>query len=244
MKQKLKIVSFFLISSFMILNLNAQNAQDLYKEASPFPNSATMTLLFKMTIHDDSGEKTRELQIQSVKKKDTYKILAKIVSPSSLSGLKFLRIATNAQSTQTWLKTSRGVRRIADTGNSNEKLFNSDFTVTDLTQNTITNHVIESITSKKSDEYYIVKDTDAVGLAKIVTFKKENNIIESIEYIDTNGTNIKNYQVEEWSSSNNVHYPKLIRMTDKIQKSWTTLEVIKIDFKTPISDSIFNSSSL
>lgn len=244
MKQTIKLISISLFFIFLLSPIYAQSAEDIYKNAMPFTSSQNLTMIFKMTIHDESGEKTRELQIQSVKKMDTEKTLAKITSPSSLSGLKFLRIANNAQAIQTWLKTSRGVRRLAESMNSNEKLFNSDFSVDDLSQGSITNHVIERLSDKENNENLVIKDTDENQSLKIVTIQKETNIIIKTEYYNKNGICIKDYQVEEWGKLNNLTYPKLIRMTDKEKKSWTLLEVIKIDTKTQIPDSVFNASSL
>ena len=75
--------------------------------------------------------KDRGLEIYIQYANENSKTLIQIVRPAFLRKMKFLRQRTADGREDRWLKTSQGVRRLSEANNA-EPLFDSDFTVEDL----------------------------------------------------------------------------------------------------------------
>ncbi|OHD13877.1 MAG: hypothetical protein A2Z96_07585 [Spirochaetes bacterium GWB1_48_6] len=238
------ILMFLAMLAFLAADVDAQSAFDIFEHSSIFLQSERVTMQWKMTIHDAQGEKNRELQVFTTRNKGIDRMLVRITVPASLSGLKILRISSVGDASQTWLKTSRGVRRLAGSSGGEEKLFGSDFTIADLSAWNGATHTLERLVEQEAPDTWVIRATGADDVVRILTIVRESSLVASAKYLGIDGSVVRSYLVEEWASTGSDIYPKRVRMTDNMRKTWTVVEVLALNRTTPIPESLFNPASL
>jgi hypothetical protein len=193
-----------------------------------------------MTISEGNSSRERGLSIKSVRSGEAERTLAAIVSPVFLNKLAFLRVK-DAEGSRQWLRTSSSVARVAE-GNRNERLFGSDFTVSDFLD---ASSGARSAVFEASDEadLVVVRAATADG-DRIVSFGSTDGIVRRVEYLAADGSARKRYRVLELSEGKGPRYPTKAIMEDLRSGGSTRIAVKAADFATPIADRAFNPAAL
>lgn len=242
--KKLRYAIFVCLAG--VLRVSAQTAPEIFDDSWLFSPSDHMVLNLTMVIHEAQGEKSRGLQVLLVQNGVTNKMLAKVTSPASLSNLKFLRITPQDGKNQLWVKTSRGVRRIATGGGSGEQLFGSDFTLDDFAVNRSTGIQVERIPDLETESTWVlrVRPNNPDGVVRVMTVERASKLVARVEFHEAGGRLLRLYHVDEWGDKGGITYPKQAMMEDLVKKTWTRLEIQSVDMVSPLSEAQFNAAGL
>jgi hypothetical protein len=207
--------------------------------------SPQATVRFRMTIHDGQGDKIREVVVYLTNAAKGGNLLAKVVSPASLSAMKYLRIGSEKGALQQWLATSRGVRRLGE-GGGDERLFGSDFAIGDFSPYDAVSYRIARDPDRETAASWALslEPRSSVQQKKIVQVDRTTSLITAVDTLDQAGKVERSYRVEAIAGPAAAPYPRLSRMSDPSRGSWTLMEVLSIDITTPIADRVFNPAAL
>ncbi|OHE67780.1 MAG: hypothetical protein A2Z99_07720 [Treponema sp. GWB1_62_6] len=231
---------FFALLSVGTAPAQSSDALAALRTASLFGDSRYLTIKMTMSIVEGGGAKERALSIKSSRVDGSDKTLAAVVSPAFLNKLAFLRVK-DGEGTRQWLRTSNGVKRIAE-GNRNERLFGSDFTASDF---------LDAASDARSAEYgqgrgegLVVVRADTADGDRVVSFGSADRLVRSVEYLGKDGRVLKRYRVVELETRDGKPYPKKAIMENLLSGGSTTVVIDSIDDETMVSDRVFNPASL
>lgn len=241
---KLYLSIIIVVLSLMAPPVFAENLSELLRNAFIFGSHNKMKIELQMNVQGQRGEIKREILLFFQKEKDDTKVLMQITMPAFLRKMKFLYINKNNRE-QRWMSSSQGVMSISG-GNANRPLFNSDFSLEDISR--IDPQLYTLSLKKKTMEKVVVqaesKSKSAIYSKKIFIINFKKNLIESIEYYDQAEKMLKKFEVQEISEKNNKFYPAHSVMKDFINKSETHLYIEHIDFPKNIPSRYFNRAAL
>ena len=208
-----------------------------------------VSLYIDMTIQTNTGDKSRKLEIFMHQDQDGTKILAQIAHPAFLKNMKFLQHRPTDGRDSTWLKTSRGVRRLSSNSTS-ERLFDSDFTVEDLSPLTAEDFQVSFApehTNPLPECFAVVAEPlkrDRGYAKKIFYIDAEESILRRVEYYGEDGEPVKRYELIEIQEANGRAYPLRSAMEDFSRNTSTQLLFNTVDEETTLPSRIFNKGSL
>jgi hypothetical protein len=221
-----------------------QSAAEIYDSAWLFMKTPQASMVFTMTIHDSQGERSRGVQAYLRESPSASKMLARVISPAALGNMKFLRVATGGGAGQLWVKTSRGVRRVA-AGADGEKLFGSDFTVEDFSVNTSADSRVQRLEDRESADSIVLQVVPTGKAAqRIMTIDRASRLVSQVDFMDAAGAVTRAYRVLEWGEADGIRFPRKARMEDRSKGSWTLLEITQFDAKAAVPDGLFNPAGL
>lgn len=199
-----------------------------------------------MEITTPQGQKSRSLELYSKESSTEYSLLVQITRPAFLSNMKYLINSLEGERVFRWLKTSRGVRSLSDAG-GNEALFNSDFTVEDLSPLDPDQYNL-SLVSSDTSEYYRIEATPKEGdleyAHKEFFIHRETRLLEKIHYFDTRGDIIKKYILLETTEHQGGIFPLSAIMKNVCEGTETLLTIDVIEIPPSLPPRIFNKGSL
>lgn len=253
----MRLTSRFFIAASAVLVAAASYAQQSNAEPAPaeiladaalFGDFSSLEVRFEMEIHERRGTKNRGLVAYVEQGEESYRALLQIVSPVFLNNLKFLTITEGKQRNQ-WMATSSGVRRVADS-NRNDRLFDSDFTVEDLSDYDAEEYRL-SRTADQLVSGSLCYVLDAVPISsssdysrKILYVEKETRLLARAEFFDDDGELVRQFELLERMSLNGEPFPKSAKMSTLSEGTHTILTVEEADADSDIPDRLFNRGSL
>lgn len=241
----------FTLLTVISVSVLAQNAPDpaaILRRAALFGEFSSLQVDLTMEIHERRGTKERGLIAYVERQDGEARALVQIVSPAFLNSMKFLSTTSGAETTQ-WLATSRGVRRVASS-NRNDQLFDSDFTVEDLSDynpNDFDLSITGSETINGSDCYRLeaVPHGIKTDYAKRVMYvDKETGLLVLARFLDEAGDVVREFELLEHMDLDGVPFPKVAKMTTISAGTFTTLTVEDAQAGHDIPDRIFNRGNL
>lgn len=218
------------------------NAYEILKESSIMGSAEKVIYRADMEIFSSRGSKSRKIEIYKEESgNDSYKLLAQVVFPTFLRDMKLLMISENGQDAR-WMKTSRGVRSIADSGRT-EQIFDSDLDTDDLANINIDNYTL-TLQEETYNSYIINAVEKSTSNRRLITIDRTMNIISSIEYIDTAGRIYKDYQLLETKILDGVFFPKESIISRPLNNTYTVLTFTSIELPSSIPARMFNRHQL
>ncbi|TFH06491.1 MAG: outer membrane lipoprotein-sorting protein [Spirochaetales bacterium] len=225
---------------------NSADPAEILRGAALLGQFSSLETRMTMDITDSRGAKKRDLAAYVERKDDETKALVQVVSPAFLSNLKFLSIASEAQRDQ-WISTSRGVRRIAG-GTGNEKIFDSDFTVEDLSSYDPEDYAVtlqgtEVIGGVECHVIQAVPNETGMVDRKILYVATGTGLLQSGEFYK-DGVLDRTFALIEYMELDGVPFPRVARMTTVTANTFTILTVTQATSGEDIPDRLFNRSNL
>lgn len=198
-----------------------------------------------MEITAARGKKTRKIEIFREQTADNeFKLLAQVVYPTFLNNMKLLIIHEDNTESK-WMKTSRGVRTIADSGRD-EQLFDSDLSSEDLNRIdpehfTLSFKPSEQISEQKET---CIEAAEKNSKRKRIIYINDENLITRIEYFDSNNELYKLYRLNETILVEGILFPLKSTISHPLEGTSTVLSFENIDLPKRISNRIFNRYQL
>lgn len=202
-----------------------------------------------MTIHTRSGIKNRTLKVYVKHQGESLKLLMHVVSPAFLQKMKFLIHHFEDGVENKWLRTSRGVRQLSESQRA-DRLFDSDFTVEDLSEVEVSEFALKRLESQilNGHECDVVEMTprreSGEYQKKIVKVDRLSGIIREVEIFGTGEELIKRYTLDETLMKNASIFPLSCSMQNLSRGTKTILHFVQIDVATDLAESVFNKGNL
>lgn len=228
------------------LFLSAEVPEQILENAHLMGNDPNLVINLTMKIETPQGQKERELEVYINREEGASRILAQIIHPSFLRNMKFLNHRNPDGREDKWLKTSRGVRRLS-TANNSEPLFDSDFTVEDLSYFNSSELRLELVENNDDEIHHVIKATPFSKYSgysyKIIFINKGSGIVSRVDFYEDNEI-YKQYTLTEYRKINDKLYPVTCKMENFAEGSRTTLLVDNLDIVNSIPGRIFNKGNL
>lgn len=199
-----------------------------------------------MIIHGTRGEQTRRLEILMHRPQEhESRVLARIVWPGFLTNMKFLIHNNGNGNQEKWMKTSRGVRRLSD-ANTDEPVFNSDFTVEDFSDLTGERYRFAYHRADDPNGIRVVeaRRTDAASVSKVFYIDPDAKLIRRIDYLDRSGELVRQYRILATQQVASHDYPKHAEMRDLESGTSTEIRIESVDVSSRIPSRVFNRAGL
>jgi len=247
MRRILLAAAFTLISVSVIAQVAADPAEIL-RRAALFGQFTSLEVDLTMEIHERRGTKERGLVAYVKRDGENAQALVQIVSPAFLNSLKFLSVTEGEETTQ-WLATSRGVRRVA-ASSRNDQLFDSDFTVEDLSDynpgdfelSIRGSEVVSGVDCTVLEAVPRSIETDYAR--RIMYVDKSSGLLRLARFLDSSGVVVREFELLEHMDLDGVPFPKVAKMTTVAAGTYTVLTVDDARAGQDIPDRIFNRGNL
>ncbi|MBN1686468.1 MAG: outer membrane lipoprotein-sorting protein [Spirochaetales bacterium] len=221
-------------------------AEEILANTHLLGNAANIILTATMDIRSPRGDKSRTLEIYISQNDEASKILAQVTSPPFLRNLKFLTHQFSDGSDDKWVKTSRGVRRLAE-GNYGEALFDSDFTVEDLSRIDESRFDLEVVDTGETSGVRAIKAIPTYNgpdyTHKIFKIEVDTGMLSGVDFFRDEAL-VKRYTLLERQVIGGEPYPLLCTMEDFAKGTSTVLEIDKVSIEDSIPERLFNRGSL
>ncbi len=242
-----KIIRFLFSLLFIYsaaLSLYSQDAESLMSNLHIMGSSSRLNVRFTMEIQTGRGNKTRELELFMEREPEKLKLLVQVLSPSFLSRMKYL-LRREGNRENRWLNTSRGVRQLSSANNS-EPLFNSDFTVEDISLFSTGNYILELLPETRESRVIRAAplQESSTYAWKEFSISRNDNLLTRIDYFDNSGTLIKQYMVQETRIHEGILFPARAIMRNIDKGTETLLLVDRIELPSSIPSRRFNRGNL
>ena len=230
-------------------NLFGLSPEQIFDDAYLLGGNQNVILRVVLHIQTPRGAKERELELFLHRSENESKVLAQVVSPSFLRSMKFLQIALADGNEITYLKTSRGVRRLSE-ANREERLFDSDFTVSDLSYTSSTDYQLQAGGQDVVGDRlcHLLRGVPVAVMGSvdrnIFYVDASDGILRRVDYLDSQDQMVKQYLLLETQSVNGHIYPRVCVMEDFAQTTRTRLTVAEIDVVDSIPARIFSRGNL
>jgi outer membrane lipoprotein-sorting protein len=221
---------------------------DILRRAALFGQFTSLEVDLTMEIHERRGTKNRGLIAYVERDGDNAQALVQIVSPAFLNSMKFLS-TTDGDGTSQWLATSRGVRRVA-ANSRNDQLFDSDFTVEDLSDYDPDDFVLTITGSERinGSDCYVLEavplDIETDYAKRVMYVDKSTGLLVLARFLDDAGEVVREFELLEHMDLDGVAFPKVARMTTVSGNTHTILTVDNAQIGHDIPDRVFNRGNL
>lgn len=199
-----------------------------------------------MIIHGSRGDQTRRLEVLMHRPgEDESRVLARIVWPAFLTNMKFLIHNNGDRGQEKWMTTSRGVRRLSDS-NTDESVFNSDFTVEDFSDLRTGEYRFAYHEDDDPNGIRVIhaRRTEAASGSKVFHVDPEAKLIRRIDYLDPSGALVRQYRILSTQQVASHDYPKQAEMRDLQAGTSTEITIESVDVESRIPARMFNRASL
>lgn len=216
--------------------------------ATLFGRASDLTARVVMDIQARGGTKQRELDVALRRRAGTpVEILMRVVAPAFLTEMSYLSSRDADGRESRWLKTSRGVRKLslADRG---ERLFDSDFTVADVTEfraedYELTSLEAETIASVLCDVVEAVRKRDSPQRLRIWV-DTQGGLLWRVDTYDSGGRLVKRYLLQEAQRIGGEPYPLTCTMESTDSSTRTVLRFRDIRTGAALPDRLFSRGNL
>jgi hypothetical protein len=248
MRHHARILTLAAVSlSFRAAQAAPAGAAEAYlKSASLFGGSEAIVARLDMRIFRGGSETDREVELSLDRSGEGTKTLARIVKPSFLSAMKFLKVSAPGQADAQWLKTSRGLRRLGSGGRS-EPVFDSDFTVEDFGSLSSAGFALAFAPERDAGGRRAVAARPlepAPYAMRIVYVDERTRLLVGMDYLDGGGAVIKRYRVTSIVGDGPEARPDEALMEDLKSGGSTRLKVLSFSTPASIPSRTFNAASL
>lgn len=217
----------------------AQSARDEASQAQLFSSAPQFLLTCRLTIDDGTGDKkVRDLSLWTTRGSEEERLLVQVTAPAFLKALKFLRVNTKSGE-GTWLKTSRGVQRLAPSADP-EPLFGSDFTTADFLPGSNDWALVESA----DPELLILERASEPRLGwskQVMTLRRTDHLIVRGDFLASDGTLVRRYLVTAFTPTG---MPQKVEIQDRKNKRKSELEILTFSTTSSIPASLFLPGNL
>jgi hypothetical protein len=226
-----------------------QSEREILRRASLFGRAANTQMSITMQIVKPQGTKARTLEAFVRRRGTASQILLHIVSPAFLSQMKFLSDRDEKGRESKWLKTSSGVRRLSE-GNRAEPLFDSDFTVEDLSEIYPDDFDLTLLGDRRVGPYLcdlieaVPRFAGSSYSKKWIYVEKDSGILCAVDFFGRNDQLIKRYRLTEVQTLAGGTYPLSCRMESVSDGTHTELGFPRIDIMDSLPDKLFSRASL
>ena len=244
---RLTICCFLLLAFTSVIGWTQDDPASILRDAALLGRFAALEVHFSLEITERRGTKERDLVAYVEQDEDSRRALVQVVSPAFLSNLKFLSITSGDERDQ-WMSTSRGVRRVA-AGNRDERLFDSDFTVEDLSNYNPEDYDLSILGTDTVEgvECHVLQAVSAGGgsLAdrKVLYVSVENGLLYAAEFY-AEGEIERRFELLDTMLVDGTPFPRVARMTTLAANTNTVLTVTEATAGTDIPDRLFNRGNL
>jgi hypothetical protein len=213
--------------------------QEAVAQSVLFSPAPRFQVACRLTVVDPTGDtKVRELLVSTLRTGGEDRFLAQITAPAYLKELKFLRVQTK-EGTGTWLKTSRGVQRLAPSADP-EPLFGSDFTTVDFqpgAQNW------EASPDGSLDQTVVTRSSEPRWgwVRQRLTIRSSDHLVIKSEFFDAAGGVVRRYEVTEFGPEG---LPHRVVLSDLRNNRHSELEMLSMDTSKPGSGAVFAPGTL
>ncbi len=229
----------------------SQDAERILSDATIFGTADTAVITAELNIEKGIRRQSRTAEIFTEENgKGTRKIFAQIIDPPFLSNMRFLVLqrGPDPADTDRWIATSLGVRKVKGES-TGETLFNSDFTLEELSGFVGTDYDARYVGRETVDGYETnvirasVEGSGAGYDSFVLRTDRVTKIIVWIEFFQQDEL-IKEYMLVETDMQDDIIYTKKCRMITVRGNGKTELTVQSISFPDDIPDERFDETSL
>ena len=246
--RRILLATAFTIISASVIAQEPPDAADILRRTALFGQFTSLEVDLAMEIHERRGTKDRGLVAYVERDEDGARALVQIVSPAFLNSMKFLSI-TDGEDTTQWLGTSRGVRRVA-ASSRNDQLFDSDFTVEDLSDYDPEDFDLTITGSERinGSDCYVLEavpvDIETDYAKRVMYVDKETGLLLLARFLDDSGEVVREFELLEHMDLDGVPFPEVVKMTTVSSNTYTILTIDDARAGHDIPDRIFNRGNL
>ncbi len=205
-------------------------------------NVPELVIEAELVIEEPQSETRRGVMIYYSSTLSSARMLAQITSPAFLRNLKFLLHRDGDGQQQSWMRTSRGVRRLTSGGND-QRVFSSHFRAQDFSWVDQDSYRVEYDSPQESRTRIRVSPQGGQGHVRVFTIDREDGLVTHIEYY-AEGNAVREYRVVEYMSVAGTRIPARAVMEDYESGGRTTLVIGSADAASRIPDRTFNPAGL
>ena len=248
MVKRIQFIFLLLIGLLLPLNITALSGDEILKRAHLFGEAPNIYMELTMDISLDNGSKERGIELYLHRDGGNSKLLLQVVEPVFLRNMKFLQYQDKDGSSRQWMKTSRGVRRIAGSG-GNEPIFGSNFTADDFRSTKRAHYTVtaQNDGSFEGTSCYVLtlkpKESSSEYNKELLYIEKDTFLIIKTEYYK-NQEKVREYRLIEQQDLKGTRYPQQCVMENLSDGTSTTLIFNTITEKNFIPARIFNRGNL
>jgi hypothetical protein len=246
--RRILLASAFTLISVSVIAQETTDPAAILRRAALFGQFSSLEVDLTMEIHERRGTKDRGLVAYVERDGENAQALVQIVSPAFLNSMKFLSTTDGADTSQ-WLATSRGVRRVA-TNSRNDQLFDSDFTVEDLSDYDPEDFDLTIIGSEQinGSDCYVLEavplDIETDYARRVMYVDKTTGLLVLAEFLNGDGGVVRKFELLEHMDLDGVAFPKVAKMTTVSAGTHTILTIDDAQIGHDIPDRIFNRGNL
>lgn len=217
-----------------------ERAADIISDVHVLGPADTMQVDATMTTREGSSESERRLEGWYRRDNRDLSLFVQIVEPPFLRDMKLLLLRRGSRE-DTWMRTSRGVRRLGASGGQ-ERVFGSHFTVSDITAVDPTEQSVRVVESSPDEIIIDVEDAEGDGYRRF-SIQPEDRIIRGIQFFDDSGELVKEYTLLSLGSVDGRPVPMHGQMR-LANGDHTVISVNNIEFPRSIPGRYFNRGNL
>lgn len=222
--------------------LPQDDATELLDGAHILGYAPNLVVRADMEIHGTSGQLDRTVQFHLRNEAGgATRVLAQIIRPAYLMSMRFLMHRTDDGRQDRWVTTSRGVRRLTD-GDGDERIFGSTFTARELSSLDHAGSDLALLDINPSEA--LIRTTAPDRQVRLITIDRESRIIRQIDYLTASGHLSKRYRVTEIGVTNGFSFPRIARMDDFSDGTYTILRMHEVEVVDSIPDRVFSRANL
>lgn len=246
MRRFVSVVTLSFVSSLLLAQ--SPEPAEILRRAALFGQFTSLEASLTMEIHERRGSKDRGLTAYVVREEDRARALVQITSPAFLGNMKFLSVSDGPETSQ-WLATSRGVRRVAGSSR-NDRLFDSDFTVEDLSDYQPDDFDLTLMGSETVDgvETHLLeavpRDAETDYAKRVMNISKETGLLARARFYDDDGELVREFELIEHMELDGVPFPRVAKMTTVSRNTHTLLTVEEARVGHTIPERLFNRGNL
>jgi hypothetical protein len=225
-----------------------QTPAEVLASARLLGSGERFSLTLSMRIEENGDSKTRTIAVSIDQAGGDSLLFAGITEPAFLSSMKYLRVQRKGSPLQQWIKTSRGVSRIAGNG-SGERVFGSHFTAEDFGQVGVEGFTLSWLEGDgaKPGTLCVVGLPVGAGSSyarKVFTIDEASRLLVAIDSYGADGAKLRSYRLEETCVIDGAAFPKRAVMEDLRTGGRTIVQIADVRKVASFPSRTFNSASL
>ena len=226
-----------------------QAPEELLQQSFLFGKAPAVQMRITMETYRGDSSKRREIEVFIKRQEKAYKMLLHIVYPAFLNQMKFLSHKAEDGNESKWLKTSSGVKKLAEQDRS-ERIFDSDLTVEDLSAVKVADYQLTLVGQLETDSglCYAIEAVPrlrgSLYRKKVVFVEKETGLPRAVEYYGEGSELMKRLQIVSIQTIGGITFPLLCRIDSYDSATYTIVRFHEIRVVDDLPDKVFNKGAL
>lgn len=195
-------------------------------------------------IEADGSQKVRDIEIESLKSKDSYYVMAKVKNPADIKGTGFLGIIKGESENQwIYLPSSKQVRRVVGAASS-AGLLGSEISAADLNSTAVKDAKVKLIQEGSSE--VILEITPKQGTSrynKVMMYLDGKYLPQKLDYFEAS-ENVKSVQFESYKKFKSVFRPTKMVVKNHVNKRGTEITADNVKVNQGLKPTDFNPDRL